>query len=50
MSCTESLWHVLAATCGDDAQFGAKNREDGVEWEVKEVLKYYETDMGFMSK
>ncbi|GAX79743.1 hypothetical protein CEUSTIGMA_g7184.t1 [Chlamydomonas eustigma] len=31
-------------------QFGAKNAADGIHWELKQVIKYYETEVGFMSK
>ena len=28
--------------------FGAKNRETGIEWVEKSVVKYHETDLGFI--
>jgi quinol monooxygenase YgiN len=30
--------------------FGAKNKETGIEWIEKSVVKYHETDLGFASR
>lgn len=30
--------------------FGASNKETGIEWLEKSVVKYYETDLGFVSR
>jgi quinol monooxygenase YgiN len=30
--------------------FGAKNKDSGIEWIEKSVVKYFETDLGFSSR
>lgn len=52
---TDQAHSLVPSVCAcfddcDGLQFSAKNREDGIDWEKKEVLKYYETEPGFMAR